>query len=156
MHGWKHLTVIRIGLLYPSIHNSLIANKWIEVKLAQHMMCAMQLFNMLFQMVIYFGGSKEWYEKLTPCNRHLLMYLTQAFIMSTVCRRGYPIYPHNIIIRLCPIIHISSTCNKWIVILDGLYGQRWVQVTTTHNIIARYFLDTLKQCIVCVGANQVQ
>ena len=28
------MTLIRIGLLYPSIHNSLIANKRIEVKLA--------------------------------------------------------------------------------------------------------------------------
>jgi hypothetical protein len=54
-----------------------------------------------------------------------------------------------------PIIHISSTSNKWIVILDGLYGLTWVQVTTTHNIIARYFLDTLKQCVACVGAIQV-
>ena len=35
------MTLIIIGLLYPSIHNSLIANKRIEVKLAQHMMCAM-------------------------------------------------------------------------------------------------------------------
>jgi hypothetical protein len=31
------MTLIRIGLLYPSIHNSLIANKLIEVKLGQHM-----------------------------------------------------------------------------------------------------------------------
>ena len=149
------MTVIRIGLLYPLKHNSLIANKRIEVKLAQNMMCAMYLSIMLFQMVIYFGGPKQWYEKLTPCIRHLLMYLTQTCVMSTVCRRGYPIYPHNIIISLRPIIHISSTCNKWIVILDGLYGQTWVQVTTTHNIIARYFLDTLKHCVACVGAIQV-
>jgi len=42
MHGWKNLcALIRIGLLYPSIHNSFIANKRIEVKLAQHTMCAM-------------------------------------------------------------------------------------------------------------------
>jgi hypothetical protein len=34
------MTLIRICFLYPSIHNSLIANTWIEVKLAQHMMCA--------------------------------------------------------------------------------------------------------------------
>ena len=149
------MKVIRIGLLYPLKHNSLIANKRIEVKLAQNMMCAMYLSIMLFQMVIYFGGPKQWYEKLTPCIRHLLMYFTQTCIMSTVCRRGYPIYPYNIIISLRPIIHISSTSNKWIVILDGLYGQRWVQVTTTHNIIARYFLDTLKQCVACVGAIQV-
>ena len=30
------MTLIRIGLLYPSIHNSLIANTRIEVKLAKH------------------------------------------------------------------------------------------------------------------------
>jgi hypothetical protein len=35
------MTLIRIGVLYPSIHNSFIANKHIEVKLTQHMMCAM-------------------------------------------------------------------------------------------------------------------
>ena len=87
MHGWNHLfALIRIGLLYPSIHNSFIANKRIEVKLAQHMKCAMQLCIMLFQMVIYFGDPKEWYDKLTICNRHLLMYLVQAVIMSTECK----------------------------------------------------------------------
>jgi hypothetical protein len=31
------MTLIRIGLLYPSIHNSFITNKQIEVKLVQHM-----------------------------------------------------------------------------------------------------------------------
>ena len=52
------MTVIIIGLLYPLKHNSLIANKQIEVKLAQNMMCAMYLSIMLFQMVIYFGDPK--------------------------------------------------------------------------------------------------
>ena len=30
------MTLIRIGLLYPSIHNSFITNKQIEMKLVQH------------------------------------------------------------------------------------------------------------------------
>jgi hypothetical protein len=47
------MTLIRIGLLNPSIHNSLIANKWIEVKLAQHMMCAMYM-----HYAFLFWGSK--------------------------------------------------------------------------------------------------
>ena len=60
LNAWTgtYITVIRIGLLYPLKHNSLIANKRIEVKLAQNMMCAMYLSIMLFQMVIYFGGPK--------------------------------------------------------------------------------------------------
>jgi len=35
------MTLIRICLLYPSIHNSFVANKRIDVKLKQNMMCAM-------------------------------------------------------------------------------------------------------------------
>ena len=41
---------------------------------------------MLFQMVIYFGDPKEWYEKLTPWNLYLLMHLSQTCIMSTMCK----------------------------------------------------------------------
>ena len=52
------MTLIRIGLLNPSIHNSLIANKWIEVKLAQHMMCAMYM-HYAFLNAYLFWGSKE-------------------------------------------------------------------------------------------------
>ena len=51
------MTLIRIGLLYPSIHNSLIANKWIEVKFAQHMMCAMYM-HYAFLNAYLFWGSK--------------------------------------------------------------------------------------------------
>ena len=36
----SYFTLIRIGLSYPSIHNSFIANKRTEVKPAQHMMHA--------------------------------------------------------------------------------------------------------------------
>jgi hypothetical protein len=45
------MTLIRIGLLYPSIHNSFITNKRIEVKLAQHMVyvsCPLCFFKWLF------------------------------------------------------------------------------------------------------------
>jgi hypothetical protein len=52
------MTLIRIGLLYPSIHNSFITNKRIEVKLVQHMVYAMQ-YIMCFQMFIYFRGPKK-------------------------------------------------------------------------------------------------
>ena len=52
------MTLIRIGLLYPSIHNSFVTNKRIEVKLVQHTVYAMQ-YIMLFQIVIYFGGPTE-------------------------------------------------------------------------------------------------
>ncbi len=52
------MTLIIIGFLYSSINISFIANKWIEVKFVQHMMCAMHV-HYAFQMVIYFGGPKE-------------------------------------------------------------------------------------------------
>jgi len=134
------MTLIIIGLLYSSIHNSFIANQWIEVKFVQRMMCAMYV-HYAFQMFIYFGGPKEWQEKLTPCKPHLLMHLTQTCIMSPVCkivsyytlfivlrvcRIGHHSYSNNITLGLRSAIHISSTRNKWMLCYHNSSKNQWL------------------------------
>jgi len=61
------MTLIRNGLLYPSIHNSFITNKN-GLKWNWHnIWCVQCMCIMLFQMFIYFGGPTEWWEKLMSC-----------------------------------------------------------------------------------------